>query len=272
VLSKDSGSTWNATALPGISGQVYASAAAIVDGRMHVVVNSEDGGHYLSGPVEDVSSWKDQKLPIDSGWREAPGTNVALTIDKAGSPAIAWYEDQQEGEKHRFLVWRPGGKSAVAIEVAHGVDFPGVALASNGGKLALLAAGALDEKDTDHGVWCTWSSDGTAWSKPSKLPVDGPRTTNLPVDVALDSRGSIVAVFGSNGGSASTTCNFPALSRSTDGTTWKTCGPGKAEGGDFAAQPVTLHVGEAENDKAYVLWQEPGENKFRQGVLVWHER
>lgn len=68
------------------------------------------------------------------------------------------------------------------------------------------------------------------------------------------------------------TCNYPALSRSNDGSTWKTCGPGKAEGGDFSAQPATLHVIEADNDHAYVLWQEPGENRFQQGVLLWHER
>jgi len=273
LVSTDSGATWKGTALPGISEQVYSSAAAIAGGTAHLVINTgESGGHYLSGSIDDVASWKDQPLPVESGWRVAPSSNVALAVDRAASPVIAWYEAQQEGDKHRFMVWRPGGKAAAAIETTHPADSPAIALAYGGGKLGLLAAAALDEKDTDHGVWYTQSPDGATWSKPSKLPVDGPRTTNPPLDVALDSHGSIVAVFGSNGGTASTTCNFPALARSTDGAAWKTCGPGKAEGGDFAPQPATLHVVEAENDKAFVLWQEPGENKFRQGMLLWHER
>jgi hypothetical protein len=33
-------------------------------------------------------------------------------------------------------------------------------------------------------------------------------------------------------------------------------------------QPATLHVIEADNDKTYVLWQEPGENKFTRGMLL----
>jgi len=130
----------------------------------------------------------------------------------------------------------------------------------------------LDEKDEDHGVWYTQSSDGATWSKPAKLPIDGPRSTNPPLDVALDSHGRVVAVFGANSGSDTTVCNYPALSRSSDGTTWTTCGPGKAEGGDFIPQPATLHVIEAGNDKAYVLWQEPGDNKYHEGMLLWHER
>jgi hypothetical protein len=197
---------------------------------------------------------------------------VALTLDQGGNPVIAWYEDQQDGDKHRFMVWRPGSKAAAAVEVGHAVDSPGVAIAWGGQKLGVLVAATLDEKDSDHGVWFTQSSDGSTWSKPSKLPIDGPRSTNLPIDVALDSRGAIVAVFGSNSGGGDTVCKYPAMSRSSDGGTWKTCGPGKAEGGDFGPQPATLHIGEAGNGKAYALWQETNENRFGQGMLVWHER
>ena len=150
-------------------------------------------------------------------------------------------------------------------------DSPNLALTAGGGKFGLLVAAPLDEKDDDHGVWYLQSTDGASWSKPSKLPVDGPRSTNPPFDVAIDSHGHIVAAISSNSGSDSTTCNYPVLSRSTDGTTWKTCGPGKAEGGEFEPEPATQHAIEAENDKVYVLWQQTGENKYRQGMLLWHE-
>jgi hypothetical protein len=124
--------------------------------------------------------------------------------------------------------------------------------------MGLLVETPLDEKDDDHGAWYVQSADRTSWSKPSKLPVDGPRTTNPPLDVAVDSRSRIVAVFGSNSGSGTTVRNDPALSRSNDGAQWKSCGPGKPEGGDFGPQPATL-------------WQEPGENRFHEGMLPWHE-
>lgn len=107
---------------------------------------------------------------------------------------------------------------------------------------------------------------------PAKLPIDGPRGTNPPLDVAIDSKGSVIAVFGSNTGSGGATCDMPAVSRSADGTNWKTCGLGKAAGANFNAQSPTLHVIEAGNDKAYVVWQEPTDNKYGAGVLVWHGR
>jgi hypothetical protein len=34
-------------------------------------------------------------------------------------------------------------------------------------------------------------------STPAKLPIDGPRSTNPPLDVAIDSKGNVTAVFGS---------------------------------------------------------------------------
>jgi hypothetical protein len=273
LTSKDRGTTWTAAPLPGVAGTVYSTAMAIGGGKVHLVVSSSDSGaQYLTGPAADMSGWKSTPLPVSSGWKLPAGVNVALTLDGAGKPALAWYEIPEEGDGRHFQFWRPEGKPVTAIDTKRTTDSPNLALTAGGGKFGLLIQTPLDEKDEDHGIWYTQSADGAAWSKPSKLPVDGPRTTNPPLDVALDSHGRIVAVFGSNGGSAGTGCNYPALSRSSDGTQWKTCGPGKAEGGDFGAQPSTLHAIEAGNDKVYVLWQEPGENKYKQGVLLWHER
>jgi hypothetical protein len=62
------------------------------------------------------------------------------------------------------------------------------------------------------------------------------------------------------------------VARSTDCNGWTACGLGKAAGADFSPQPANLHVIEAPNDKAYVVWQEPAESKYAPGVLVWHER
>lgn len=273
VVSKDGGATWNSTPIPGVVTTVNSTGIAIVDGTAHVALAStESEAYYLTGPVDNVSSWKRQNLPAAAGWKRAENANVGLTIDAGGKPVIAWYEAQNDGDERRFQVWRPGGQVVTAVDTKKSADNADLAIAAGAGKIGLLFETPLDEKDEDHGVWYTQSADGASWSKPAKLPIDGPRGTNPPLDVAMDSHGRIVAVFGANSGSDTTSCNYPALSRSSDGTTWKTCGPGKAEGGDFSPQPATLHVVEAGNDKAYVLWQEPGDNKYQTGMLVWHER
>jgi hypothetical protein len=272
-MSKDRGATWTPAPLPGVAGTVYSTGMAVAGGKVHLVVSSSDSGaQYLTGPAGDLSAWKSTPLPVSSGWKLPVGVNVALTLDTGGKPALAWYEMPEDGEGRHFTFWQPEGKSVTAMDTKRTTDGPNLALTAGGGKFALLIRTALEDKDDDHGIWYTQSADGATWSKPSKLPVDGPRSTNPPLDVALDSHGRIVAVFGSNSGSAGTGCNYPALSRSTDGIQWKTCGPGKAEGGTFGAQPATLHSIEAGNDKVYVLWQETTENKYKQGVLLWHER
>jgi len=273
VLSKDGGATWSGAPIPGITTTVNSTALAIVDGTTHLVVASTESEAYsLTGQAEKISSWKRESLPLTSGWKREGNANVGLAIDATGKPVVAWYEAQDGGDGRRFRVWRPGGKTTTALETTRSADHPDLAITAGGAKTGLLFETPLDQKDEEHGVWYSQSSDGTTWSKPSKLPIDGPRSTNAPLDVAIDSHARIVAVFAANSGSDTTAYNFPALSRSSDGTAWKTCGPGKAEGGDFSPQPATLHIIEAGNDKAYVLWQEPGENKFHEGMLLWHER
>lgn len=273
ALSTDHGATWKTMPVPNSSGTPHATAMAIRSGQVHVVVNAEEAASYFTGPVADVSSWKKQAIPAGSGWKLENSTNTPLTLDAAGSPALAFYENQQDGDEHRYAFWRPGGSDPVAIVgIKESVDGPNIALTFGNGKFGALLEAPLDAKDTDHGIWYSQSTDGSSWSKPTKLPIDGPRTTNPPSDVAISSEGAITAVFSANSGTDSTTCNYPVVSRSSDGTNWKTCGLGKAEGGDFSPQPSTLHVIEAGNDKAYIIWQEQSETKYGPGVLVWHER
>ena len=272
AISKDGGTTWSATALPGIGATVSSTAVAVADGKVYLALACPDSGaYYFTGPIDNVSSWSREPFPAAAGWKQALGANVGLALDSASQPVVAWFETQEEGDGRRFQVWKPGSAARTAMETKRSTDSPDLAIAGGGGKIGLLFETPLDEKDEDHGVWYAQSADGASWSKPSKLPVDGPRSTNPPLSVAIDSHGRIAAVFGANSGSDTTACNYPVLSRSNDGTSWKTCGPGKAEGGDFGPQPPNLHIVEAGNDKAYVLWQETGENKFHPGMLLWHE-
>jgi len=125
VVSKDGGASWNATPIPGIATTVNSTGIAIVDGTAHVVLAStESEAYYLTGPVENVSSWKRQNLPAADGWKRAENANIGLTIDTAGKPVIAWYEAQTDGDGRRFQVWRPGGQTVTAVDTKKSADSP----------------------------------------------------------------------------------------------------------------------------------------------------
>jgi hypothetical protein len=270
ALSTDRGMTWNTTPGPKNAGGLRATSLAISSGQVHAAAIGNEGAFYFTGSVADVTSWKAQAVPTGSGWTVRP-TNIPTVLDASGKPAIAFFENQADGDQHRYVFWRPGSSDPVAIVTTNqSTDYPNVALTYANNKFGVLFAIGLDPKDGDHGIWYTQSSDGNSWSTPAKLPIDGPRTTNPPLDLAIDSKGAVTAAFAANAGSADTTCNYPVVSRSADGTSWKTCGLGKAAGAHFNPQPSTLHVIEAGNDKAYIMWQEPGQNKYGSGVLIWH--
>jgi hypothetical protein len=272
ALSTDRGVTWKTAPGPNNIGALRATSLVINSGQVHAAAVGANGAFYFTGSMSDASSWKAQVVPTGSGWTVRP-TNIPVVLDASGKPAIAFFENQQDGEDHRYVLWRPGSSDPVtAVKTNQSTDYPNVALSYGNNKFGVLFAIGLDPKDSDHGVWYTQSSDGASWSNAAKLPIDGPRTTNPPLDVAIDSKGAVTAVFAANAGSADTTCNYPVVSRSPDATNWKTCGLGKAAGAHFNPQPSTLHVIEAGNDKDYVIWQEPGDTRYKAGVLVWHGR
>jgi hypothetical protein len=272
AVSSDRGATWKSSPVNHAAGTPHSVAMALTGGQAYAAVNGEDSAVYLTGSVADSSSWKPKPIPAGEGWKVRNSSNIALTLDGSGKPALAFYEDQQEGDVHRYVFWRPTDADPIVVTSDGSSDSPDVALTYGGHKFGVLIAVQLANDDSGHVVCYSQSADGSSWSKPSKLPIDGPRSTNPPLGIALDSKDAITAAFGSNSGSAAATCNFPAVSRSADGSSWKTCGPGKAAGADFNPEPSTLHVMEAPNDKAYVLWQEPSETKYGPGVLIWHER
>jgi hypothetical protein len=272
LLSNDHGATWKSLGVSNTVGFAHAVSMQVAAGLVHAVVNGEDSAVYLTGAITDPASWKSQAVPAGAGWKLRNKSNIGLALDASGKPALAYYEDQQEGDQHRYVFWRPGQSEPAVIYAGGNSDTPDIALSFGSGRFGSLTAAQLDAGDTDHTVWYSSSADGRSWSKPSKLPVDGPRSTNAPLNLAIDSKGAVIAAYGSNSGSGAAACGAPTVARSADGVAWKACGLGKAAGGDFGPQPSTIHVVEAGDDRAYVVWQEPAETKYKPGVLVWHGR
>jgi hypothetical protein len=272
ATSSDHGATWKNVSRPSANATPHGVAILIESGQVHAAINAESGATYVSGSITDPGSWKSQPIPSGDGWKLRNNSNIAIAADSTGKVALAFYEDREEGDAHRYIFWRPEGSAATVIGDNAPADTPDVALTYGNHKFGAMFAALLDSNDTDHTVWYSQSTDGNSWSKPVKLPVDGPRSTNPPLSIASSSKGALTSAFGSNSGTGPANCGAPSVSRSADGTGWTTCGLGKAAGADFGPQPVAVHVIEAPNDKAYIVWQETAESKYAPGVLVWLER
>ncbi|HWE87783.1 MAG TPA: hypothetical protein VG267_22765 [Terracidiphilus sp.] len=272
ATSSDHGATWKSMSLPNSKSTPHAVALVIGSGQVCAAVNAESGATYVSGSISDPGSWKSQAIPAGGGWKLRNSTNVAIAADSMGKVALAFYEDQEDGDGHRYVFWRPDSSAPTVVNGNAPEDTPDIAMTFGNSKFAAIFAAQLDSNDADHTVWYSESADGKSWSKPARLPIDGPRSTNPPLSIASSSKGALTAAFGANSGSGPANCGAPTVSRSADGAGWTTCGLGKAAGADFGPQPVTIHVIEAPNDKAYVVWQEPADSKYAPGVLVWHER
>jgi len=273
ATSADHGATWKTANVPSSNATPRSVAMLAAAGQVYAVVNAESGAAYLTGSITDASSWKARGVPAGGGWKLRNNANIAIAADAAGKIGLAFEEDQQEGDGHRYAFWKGGGASDPTVIVAGlAADTPDIALTFGANKFASIFAAPLDSGDTDHTVFYSQSDDGASWSKPVKLPIDGPRTTNPPLSVAISSKGALTAAVGANSGSGPAKCGAPTVVRSADGANWTACGLGKAAGGDFSPQPANLHVIEASNDKAYIVWQEQAESKYQPGVLVWHDR
>ena len=275
AMSRDAGATWQVTPLAAdASGSIASTALAAGNGRWHLALTIDQGGvQYFSGPLAATpSEWKMQPAPAPDKGKIAPNVNIALTLDDAGKPAIGYWAAPEDGDNYRLLLWSPdSGRVVQATDSnGHAPDSPNLRVIARAGKTHVLINCARDEKDTDFSIWYTASSGG-AWSAPVKPPIDGPRSTNQPLALAVDSRGRIAAVFASNSGSGGTACGYPVVSTSTDGAHWTTCGLGKRTGGDFEPQPSTINAAYGADDRLNVIWHQTGDNKYGQGVLLWRE-
>lgn len=277
AISKDAGATWQPTAFSaGLEGSVSATSLVVAKGRLYLAANSEGAGiRYIETDfASDPGGWKSQAAPVLAGSKFLSNTNASLILDGAGKPMLAYVLQPEDGNNYRYVVWRPGETSAVQAADSNNqvADAPNVSLARGGNRIGLLFSAPRDTKNSDASMWFTSSANGSMWSAPVSLPVDGPRSANSPLSLAMDSHGRLAAVFGSNSGTDSLKCNFPAVSRSTDGAHWTTCGLGHGLNDDFAAQPNTVHAAYAGNDKLYVVWHQAGDSKSGKGLLLWHER
>lgn len=274
--SKDAGMSWQpAVVTAGLEGPVASTSLALAGGRIYLAANSEGGVRYLEADASsDPSAWKSQPVPRLPGTKYRTDTNVPVVLHGAGKPVVGYVLEAEDESNTIYAVWRPAQSTSVRAADSNNqhVDSPNLSLATNGNRLGLLFGAARDPKNTDVGIWFTSSTDGNMWTPPVSIPIDGPRSSNPPLGVAIDSHGRFAAVFGSNTGGGNGKCNYPEVSRSTDGAHWTTCGIGVSVKDEFDPQPNTVHAAYAGNDKLYIVWNQADASKSGQGLLLWQER
>ena len=275
ALSRDGGATWQAGPVAAdLEGTVSSTVLTVAGGRWMLALASDQGGvRYYSGPVSAApGDWKAQSAPPPDKGKFVPNVNVALAADAAGKALVGYWVQPEDGQNFRVMVWSPDSGQVIAAADSNNQapDSANLRLAAASGKTHLLLNVARDEKDSDHSVWYTASS-GSGWSAPVKLPIDGPRSTNSPFALSVDSRGRIAAVFDANSGSGDTACGYPVVSQSTDGARWTTCGPGKRTGGTFDPQSSSISAQYGPDDRLNIVWHQEGDNKFGTGVLLWRD-
>ena len=275
ALSHDGGASWQAAPVAAdLEGTVSSTAVLAAGGRWMLALSSDQGGvRYFAGPIAaGPGDWKVQRAPEPAKCKFVPNVNVALAADPAGHSVVAYWVQPEEGQNYHVAIWNPeSGQVVPAADSNNQVpDGPNLRLVATAGRTHLLLNSLREDKDFDHAVWYAASSGGP-WTAPVRLPIDGPRSTNSPFALTVDSRGRIAAVFDANSGSGDTACGYPVISLSNDGAHWNTCGLGKRTGGTFDPQSGTINAQYGLDDRLNVVWHQEGDNKYGTGVLLWRE-
>ena len=116
-------------------------------------------------------------------------------------------------------------------------------------------------------IWSSGSDDGTVWSTPVQLPMDGGDA--MGPDLALAAFGDKTLSVASNhaSGSGIHQCGAPKISTSMDdGSTWTTCGPAINTIGSITYAGRYVQLAYAPNGKRVAAF-----SVVRQGVWVWRE-
>lgn len=198
-------------------------------GEVESTTNYFRGYYYASSP--GGGAWTRTLLPHD-GDDARRGTKgvLSLALDSAGAPAVAYLMGAVSGHAtpnmDAVLFVRPGGQ-AVRVGDSNNVqnDSPQLALAFDGTKPRIAAH--LVRASGQAGANANWafaSNDGATFTA-AQLPDDGDDQGAQYLDLSFSSgKGVTVYEFGSNSASAPGSCGGPKVSRTSDATTWTTCG------------------------------------------------
>ncbi len=258
------GAAWPLKTSYTTSGSRVTSPVVVLSGGNVYLASLIDytGLRYVSGKLSaDPATWLAKTAPVVSGTTTADSsTTIAMALDSAGAPGIAyWADDTASGYNRVLLYWRPAGSANPSkVMDSQGIqsDNISVRLAYHNLNPRILSYVARNDPDPGTGVHFIKSDNGgSSWGPVVTIPPDTGSSTDFPFDLAIDSQDRGAAGFGQNSSSGGAQCLGPKLSLSTDLANWKTCGlPNAASAGNFQGYPGAIAMAYGGNDKLLFLW------------------
>jgi hypothetical protein len=251
TFSTDQGKTWSAsqrvseakyTRNDPVNGvevcDTHQPRIAMRDGVVHLAWAATAGeaetptnfyrGYYYASSTSG-GPWTRTLLPPagDDARRGTKGI-LSLALDASGAPGVAYLmgaigNHPTTPNMEAVLFVRPGS-AAVRAGDSSGIqnDAPQLALGFDGTKPRIAAHLARANTAGANTNWVFASPDGAAFSM-SQLPDDAEDRGAQYLDIGFVG-GKGVVIFDFSGGGSPGACGGPKLARSTDGTTWTTCG------------------------------------------------
>jgi uncharacterized protein (TIGR03437 family) len=275
-LSTDGGTTWTRkTTISSPGDSVTSPSMVFAGGNIHLAyVLSSTGLKYVTGRLtSDPAAWTTKSEPKVSGVDIArQAVTLSLALDSSGSPAIAWWADDQKVSYNEILqFWKPaGGGAPVKVMDSQGQQSDALAVKLVFAGLNPRVLAEVQRADGGFGVTLhSGRSDngGATWNPPVLIPPDGDRSTDYPFDLAVDSQGRGAAAIGSNGGSGGGVCGNPKFARTNDFVTWKTCDVANnlQATQNYSIFPGAEQVLFGSNDRVYFLWWDDN------GIIMYRE-
>lgn len=203
------------------------SAMALKSGVVHLAWNEDADVKYRTGSITNVAGLAAAvTVPVPAGNEVNSAGRLALALDAAGVPAVAFGLSDQQGHLG-YAFWRPGlAMPKVLAATQRQNDDWGVVMAFAGTTARVVMNAAFASVPGD-GLKATSSSDnGDTWSAPVEVPDDGGQLPNTRLALAVSASGKSAISYGVAGGNLTgTQCDQPKLARSIGFGPWSVCSP-----------------------------------------------
>ncbi|MEO8373074.1 MAG: IPT/TIG domain-containing protein [Candidatus Solibacter sp.] len=264
LYASTDGATWSLKTTYTTAGSgITAPVVALTNGNVFLASNIDSTGiRYVTGQLSaNPSTWLSKTSPtVANTYPPPPSTTIAIAVDSAGNPGIAyWVDDAVVSYNRVLLYWRPAGSATpVRIMDSQGRQSDGISVRMVYRNLNPRVIAYVQRDDADFGVAVHFAKSddgGNTWPRVIVIPPDGNSSTDAPFDLAIDSADHGAVGFGQNGGTGNNSCFGPKLATSANLATWKTCGiPGATSTGNFTSYSGAVALAYGGNDKLYYAW------------------
>jgi hypothetical protein len=275
--STDGGATWTSepVQLLGTDHDLLGPVVAIANGATFMAVSDQPNGEFYLTRQGDSGTFTATALPILPDATESRWSQVALALDSAGKPALAFWQNPASGPSLQLAFWRPGETAPHKVADTHETqnDNPFVALTFAGDQpvVAFQAILGYDASNFATGtVWSVTSSDGVTWNPVNRVPDDGGQTGDGPFPLVAGPQGAALAETVSGGNLDGTKCGLPQVARTTDFKTWATCSPDA--NASLGLVPFYMDASLGSDGKLSLVIQNRRSGQLPAGVLFWREK